>query len=137
MEDAVACYCEATESGDMDAMRSTFAEDVRLPSPLFGRMTFKGRQDVGYLLAAVYGLLREVHWHTPVGEGKDRVVISTARIAGLKVDDAMVFELDEQGLIRRIRPHLRPLAATLAFALMIGPRVARRPGIVLTALRGN
>ena len=53
----------------------------------------------------------------------------------MRIDDAMVFELDEQGKIRRVRPHLRPLAATVVFALVVGPRVATRPAMVLRALR--
>ena len=34
----------------------------------------------------------------------------------------MVFELDAEGQIARIRPHLRALAAMILFFLMIGPR---------------
>jgi hypothetical protein len=136
MDDAVLRYCAATEAGDMAAMRSTLAADIRLPSPLLGRMTFKGADDVGFLLGAVYGLLRDVRWEPPIGAGGERVVVAEARLAGLRIGDAMVFELDEQGLIGRIRPHLRPLLATTVFGLMIGPRVIRRPGVVLRALRG-
>jgi hypothetical protein len=38
-------------------------------------------------------------------------------------------------LIVRVRPHLRPLPATIVFFLMVGPRIAPRPGILLRALR--
>jgi hypothetical protein len=40
------------------------------------------------------------------------------------------------GLIRRIRPHLRPWLATTLFALLLGPKVVRHPGVVLRACRG-
>jgi hypothetical protein len=136
MQDAVSRYCDATESGQMDALSSTLAADVELPSPLFGRMVFKGRDDVTAVLSAVYGLLEGVRWDEPIGDGAHRVVVSHAKVGPLRIGDAMLFELDEQGLIRRIRPHLRPWLATSLFALLVGPKVARRPGIVWRALTG-
>ena len=46
----------------------------------------------------------------------------------------MHFELDDQGRILRIGPHLRPLLAVLIFAALMGPRVAHHPGVVLRAI---
>ncbi|MGO9488418.1 MAG: nuclear transport factor 2 family protein [Solirubrobacteraceae bacterium] len=135
MQAAVARYCAASESNDMDSLRAVLAPDVQLPSPLFGAMTFKGREDVGFLLAAVYGLLRGLRWEQPIGGGEQQLVIAHATVAGLRIDDAMVFQLDQDGLIRRIRPHLRPMLALSVFALLVPPRVLSRPGVVLRALR--
>jgi len=118
----------------MQAMAATFASDVELPSPLFGRITFKG-DDVRAILTAVYSILRGLGWETPVGDGAVRLAVAHATILGLRIDDAMVFELDQQGKIRRIRPHLRPLVATALFALILGPRVATKPLMILRALR--
>ena len=64
-----------------------------------------------------------------------RVVISEARVGGVKISDAMVFELDGEGRIERVRPHLRPWLALTIFALMVAPAVVRRPGAVLRALQ--
>jgi hypothetical protein len=47
----------------------------------------------------------------------------------------MVFELDDDGRIARIRPHLRPWLALTVLALRLGPTIARRPGVVWRALR--
>jgi hypothetical protein len=136
VQDAISRYCEVTQSGRMDDLPSTLATDVELPSPLFGQMVFKGRDDVAALLGAVYGLLEGVRWDVPIGEGSSRVVVSHAKVGPLRIADAMLFELDEQGLIRRIRPHLRPWLALSVFALLVGPQVARRPGMVWRALKG-
>jgi SnoaL-like domain len=135
VEDAVARFCAATEAGDMAGLASTLAPGVELPSPLIGRAVFKGRDDVLALLASVYGMLREVRWEQPIGDASRQVAIAEARVAGLRIGDAMGFELDGDGLISRVRPHLRPLLASTVFFLMIGPRVARRPAILLRALR--
>jgi hypothetical protein len=48
----------------------------------------------------------------------------------------MVLELDDAGLIVRIRPHLRPWLAITLFALLLGPKIARHPGVLRRALRG-
>jgi hypothetical protein len=135
MDDAVTSYCAAVEAGDMNAMAATFAPDVRLPSPVIGSAVFKGRDDVKTLLTAVYGMLREVRWEPPVGEGPTRLAIAEARVGPMRIGDAMVFELDGEGRIAAIRPHLRPLLAMIVFFVMIGPRMARAPGVVLRALR--
>jgi hypothetical protein len=137
VDDAVTRYCAASEANDVDAMVATMAPDVELNSPLVGRMTFKGRDDVGELLGKVYATLTDLRWGQPLGQASERVAISDAKVAGLRITDAMVFDLSEDGHIRRIRPHLRPWLATTVFALMLGPKVARRFGIVVRALRSS
>ena len=120
----------------MQALASTFAPDVELPSPLFGSFTFRGSADVKTVLSAVYALLSEVNWEQPIGTDTTRLAVAHTQFFGIRIDDAMLFELDSEGRIRRIRPHLRPLFATVIFALLLGPRVARHPSMVLRALRG-
>ena len=119
----------------MNEMAATFAADVELPSPVIGSAVFKGRDDVTLLLTAVYGMLRDVHWEPPVGDGTQRLAIAEARVGPMRIGDAMVFELDAEGRIARIRPHLRPLLAMILFFVMIGPRIARTPGVLVRALR--
>ncbi|HXB16323.1 MAG TPA: nuclear transport factor 2 family protein [Solirubrobacteraceae bacterium] len=135
MEDAVQRYCAAVESGDMTRLAATLAPDVELPSPVIGSAVFRGREDVTTLLTAVYGMLRDARWEPPVGDATQRLAIADARVGPMRIGDAMVFELDNEGRIARIRPHLRPLLATIVFFLMIGPRIIRTPGVVLRALR--
>ncbi len=135
VENAVARYCSAVEAGDMAALAETLAPNVDLPSPVIGRALFRGRDDVTELLAVVYGMLRGVRWEPPVGDGTQRLAVAEARLGPMRIGDAMVFELDGEGRIERIRPHLRPLLATILFFLMIGPRVIRNPGLLLRALK--
>jgi hypothetical protein len=136
MEDALATYIDASERNDIEAMMGALAPDVELVSPISGRMVFRGENDVRHLLTAVYGSLKGLHWTQTLGEGKDRVAIGEAHLLGVRLTDAMVFELAPDGRIRRIGPHLRPWLALTLFALVLGPQVARRPGVVLRALRG-
>jgi hypothetical protein len=133
--DAVAVFCDATKVNDVDKMVTALAPDAELVSPLSGRMVFRGRDDLRVLLGAVYGGLSNLVWREVIGDGATRVAVSDARIAGVAITDAMVVELDDAGLIVRIRPHLRPWLAITLFALLLGPKVARHPGVVRRALR--
>ncbi|HEX3240559.1 MAG TPA: nuclear transport factor 2 family protein [Solirubrobacterales bacterium] len=136
MDDAIARYRAATEAGDVDGFMATMAADVEVVSPISGRMVFRGHDDVRVLLSAVYGTLKGLRWTIGVGEGADRVLVGEAKILGIRMTDAMVFELAADGQIQRISPHLRPWLALTLFAAVLGPKVARRPGIVRRALAG-
>jgi|SRR5690348_4694189 len=137
MDDAVARYIDASERNDIAAMMEVLAPDVELVSPISGHMVFKGEEDVRALLTAVYGSLKGLRWTQTLGEGKDRVAVGEARLLGVRLTDAMLFELAPDGRIRRIGPHLRPWLALTLFALVLGPQVGRRPGMVWRALRGS
>ena len=133
--DAVATFLDATKARDIDRMVSVLAPDAELHSPLFGNMVFRGRDDLRVLLGAVYGGLSGLVWREVIGEGATRVAVSDARIAGVTITDAMVLDLDDAGLIVRIRPHLKPWLAITLFALLLGPKIARHPGVLRRALR--
>jgi hypothetical protein len=134
MDDAIARYRVATEANDVDAMMATMAPDIELVSPISGRMVFRGEADVRILLTAVYGTLSRLRWTNSVGEGESRVAVGEAYVAGIRMTDAMVFDLDSEGRIRRISPHLRPWLALTVFALILGPKVGRHLGVVRRAL---
>ena len=135
VDDAVARYRSASEANDIDALMASLAPDVELLSPVAGRFAFRGERDLRVLLSAVYGTIRGLRWREEVGDGPLRVVLGDCRIGPLKLGDAMVCELDEQGRIRRVTPHLRPWLALSCFALAIGPRMVCHPGVILRAVR--
>jgi hypothetical protein len=134
-DDAVATFLNATQTKDIDRIVNTLAPDAELLSPLSGRMVFRGRDDLRVLLGAVYGGLSNLVWREVIGDDATRVAVSDARIAGLTITDAMVLELDDAGRIMRIRPHLRPWLAITLFALLLGPKIVRHPGVLRRALR--
>jgi SnoaL-like domain len=134
-KDAVATFLEATRDNDIDRIVGALAADAELVSPLSGRMVFRGRDDLRVLLGAVYGGLSNLVWREIIGEGATRVAVSDARIAGVTITDAMVLELDDNGQIVRIRPHLRPWLAITLFALLLGPKMGRHPAVLRRALR--
>jgi hypothetical protein len=134
MEDVIARYRAATEARDIDAIMATFEPDAELLSPISGRMVFRGAEDLRVLTAAVYGTI-EPRWVEEGGSGRLRLLIGGGRVGPFRVDDAMVLELSERGLIQRIRPHFRPWLGLTAFAIAVGPKMLRHPGVMVRALR--
>jgi ketosteroid isomerase-like protein len=137
VENAIATYRAASEANDIEALLGVLAPDVELISPLSGSFVFRGRDDLRVLLGAVYGGMRGLHWTEEVGDGSTRVVLGEGRVGRFKLADAMVCELDGDGRIRRIRPYLRPWLGLTVLALMLGPRIALHPGVLLRAMRGG
>lgn len=136
MDDAIARYRSASEAGDIDGIMSTLTPDVELVSPISGRMVFRGDDDVELLLRGVYGSLKGLRWTDALGEGERRVIVGEARLLGVRLTDAMVFDLAADGRIRRISPHLRPWLALTLFAVVLGPKIGLHPGVVRRALAG-
>ncbi|WP_306362204.1 nuclear transport factor 2 family protein [Nocardia sp. CC227C] len=133
MSDALSRFLVATHECDIAGMVRELAPDAELRSPLFGGMTFRGRDDVGVVLGTVYRILRDPRWEQPIGTGSHRAVVGTARLGRAELTDALIVDLDEQDRITRLRPHLRPLPATTWFMLRLGPALARNPGVLRRA----
>ncbi len=137
MDDAIATYRAASEADDIDRLMAVLAPDAELVSPVAGGAIFRGSADLRVLLGAVYGTVRDLRWVEAIGAGSAQVLIGECRVGPLRMSDAMAFDLDADGRIRRIRPHLRPWLATTLFALLLLPRVGRHPGLVLRTLRNG
>jgi hypothetical protein len=128
-------YLAAARSNDIDALIETLAEEPELVSPLSGRMVFRGREDLRVLLRVVYGTLRAASWQPPVRDGDRCVVLGESRVGPARRYDVTVFELADDGRIRRIRPFVRPWLALTVDALVVGPKMALHLGVVWRALR--
>lgn len=63
------------------------------------------------------------------------MLVGEAKLLGVRLTDAMVFDLAADGRIRRIGPHIRPWLALTLFAVVLGPKIGTRPSVVLRALR--
>jgi hypothetical protein len=98
MDDAIDRYRDASEANDIDALIETIAPDAELVSPHSGRMVFRGRDDLRVLPGAVYATTTELCWKEEVGDGAARVLLGGFKIGPLRAGDAIVFELDTDGV---------------------------------------
>ena len=132
---AIAEFRAASEANDLDRFVDTLAPDAELVSPLLARGVIRGKQDLRLLFAAVYGSLSELRWTEEIVDGDRGLMVAEARVGPFRIDDAMVFELASDGRIRQLRPHLRPWLASTWFALAVGFKLARHPGVIWRAVR--
>src|SRR5436305_394827 len=56
--DALETYARAGESGDVDLLLSAYAENGALRSPIIGRATFRGHDDIRRVMTEVYRVAR-------------------------------------------------------------------------------
>ena len=133
--DTIARYEAASAARDMDALMMTLAPDAELISPIVASGVIRGHEDLKVLLEAVYSSLHDLKWVARFGDDRRVVMIGEAKVGPFRIQDAAIIELAEDGLIQRIRPHLRPWLATTFFALRVLPKVARHPGLVRRSWR--
>jgi hypothetical protein len=135
--DAFDEYRAASEANDLDKFVSTLSPDAALVSPLLAHGVIRGRNDLRILFTAVYGSLSGLRWSEEFREPDRCLMIAHARIGPFEIDDAMLLELDAEGRIRLLRPHLRPWVASTWFAVVVGLKVSRHPGLLWRAMRAG
>jgi hypothetical protein len=135
VDDAVTRYRAASEANDIDTLVELLEPDAELISPLSGRLVFRGVDDLRILLSAVYGSLRGWRWQEQVANDRLWVLVGEGKVGPFRLEDAMILEFSSEGRIRRIRPYLRPWLGLTGFAVLVAPRLARHPGVILRALR--
>src|SRR3954452_6770615 len=110
---------------DSAALVATFAPDVVLRSPVTAR-PFRGREEVGELMTELIGALEDLEY-TAVADGGDvQVLAFRMRLGGRDVELVDLLRYDDEGLLREVVVHARPLAGAALFISVVGPRVGRR-----------
>jgi hypothetical protein len=136
VNDAISAYRAATEAGDVDRAMELISPDAELVSPVSGTLVIRGKPDLRRLFETVYGSLTGLTWTDQVSDDRVGFLRGEARIGPFRLGDAMVFELDADGRIVRIRPHIRPWLGLSAFAAIVGAKIAfRHPGLLIRAIR--
>ncbi|WP_019284265.1 MULTISPECIES: hypothetical protein [Arsenicicoccus] len=137
MDDAVDVFKRAAVDADIPTLMTTLADDACLVSPLVGGATFRGHDDLRILLTAVYTTISGLTWTEHHRDGATHVVLGAGRVAGRPLVDAMIVDTNDAGMIQRIRPHLGPWSGLTAFAVAMGPKLARHPGVLRRAAQAS
>ena len=124
----------AIQARDVDGFLALCSDDVALHSPMTQRAVFEGHTNVRMAVNALFATLEDVEYLADVGEGTTRALFATANVNGrptvdaVRIELAIRVELDDEQALRDITFFVRPLPGLAAFALGVGPRIARNYG---------
>ncbi len=128
---------EATARLDVDALVSTMHPDVTFHAPVVGRIVFAGREDVETFFRAAFSIFDDVVCRSEMVGDAGVVLILDCRFGRLAFTDALLVELDGDGLVRAFTPHLRPWFSSTVFMVRVAARLSRRPGLLVRSLRAQ
>lgn len=120
----------AAEANDVDGVLATCAVDVVLHSPITDRVVFRGREEVGEVLRAVFATLEDMRYFADVGDQRTRALFYQASVGSQSLEEAARIELNEHAEIQKFTIFYRPLPGLATFTAALAPRVARNHGPV-------
>jgi hypothetical protein len=114
----------AVESGDIDAARELFSEDIVFHSPATFH-PFVGRDTVMGLLRIVAETFEDFRYTDELeADGGAHALIFRAAIGGREIEGIDLMRFDDDGLIADFTVMLRPLSGLMPFAHAMGEKVA-------------
>ncbi len=116
----------AMEAHDLAAAVDAFAEDAVLRSPLTGKLTFQGHEQIGAIMEVVLDVLDGLHYTDELRTGDRAVLVAGARVAGTEIELVDHMRLDENGKIRDLTVFFRPMPAIAVAMRLIGSGLGRR-----------
>jgi hypothetical protein len=131
--ETVARFCAATQVLDIDAAMTALASDADLVCPVSARLVFCGHEDLRVLLRAVYRTIKHLHWQQICSGNDTSVWLVGGTVLGVRLTEVVVFDLGENGDIKRINIYSRPWLAHTFLAIALGPRLGRHPGLIRRA----
>ncbi|MCW3029862.1 MAG: nuclear transport factor 2 family protein [Solirubrobacterales bacterium] len=114
----------AVESGDIEAARELFAEDIVFHSPATFH-PFVGRETVMGLLRIVAETFEGFRYTDEFEADDAHALIFRAAIGGREIEGIDLMRCDDDGLIDDFTVMLRPLSGLVPFAQAMGEKVAQ------------
>ncbi|WAX81467.1 nuclear transport factor 2 family protein [Streptomyces sp. KMM 9044] len=108
-------FREAVEAHDMDAAEALLAEDVVFSSPVVFK-PYTGRPVTAAILHAVAEVFEDFRYVREVNDanGRDHVLVFTARVGDRAVEGCDIVHVDDHGRIDRLTVMVRPLSGAQA-----------------------
>jgi ketosteroid isomerase-like protein len=78
----------AMEARDLAAVTDSFAPDAVLRSPLTGRLTFSGRDQIATITRVILEVFQDFHYTDELRSGDTAVLIARARVGGQDLETA-------------------------------------------------
>lgn len=116
----------AMEARDLTAVVDAFAPDAVIRSPLTGRLTFTGHEEIGAIMQVVLDVFDDLRYTDELRTGDSGVLVASARIAGNDIEMVDHVRLDESGKIRELTVFFRPMPAIAVAMRLLGTGLGRR-----------
>lgn len=110
-------FRSAVEARDLDAAIALLSDDVVFRSPVVFK-PYHGRDAVGVLLTAVFGVFEDFRYVREIGaaDARDHALVFEARIGDRQIEGSDFLHLDEDGSIDEFVVMVRPLSGAHALA---------------------
>ena len=121
----------AVETGDVDAIEATLAEDVVFRSPAVHK-PYDGKVATMVILRSVVRVFEDFRYTSVVADGSDSVLVFEARVGDRAIQGADFVHVGEDGLIDSLTVMVRPLSGLNAVVEAMGaviPDVMREIGL--------
>jgi ketosteroid isomerase-like protein len=116
-------FASAFLRSDIAAVADTLTDDVELGSPVITRR-FRGKKDVTWLLANVMRCIDDPQVTDQVQAAGTLMMAFRTSSRGRSIQGVHLMRLADDGRIKEITVHMRPLSGLAAFASAIGPTLA-------------
>jgi SnoaL-like protein len=116
----------AMEARDIAAVVDSFAADAVVRSPITGRLTFSGREQITALMGVILEVFEDLHYTDELRAGDLAYLSARARVGGTELEMVDQLRLDEDGKIRELTVFFRPMPAIAVAMRLIGSGLGRR-----------
>lgn len=116
----------AMERRDVQAVADAFAATAEFHSPLTGKLTFKGREQIAALAGIVLDEFENFRYTDEIMGDEAGFLVGRAEVDGLEIEFVDHLRFGGDGRIAEITVFFRPLPAAAAALRRIGARLGRR-----------
>jgi hypothetical protein len=116
----------AMERRDTRAVVDAFAADAEFHSPLTGKLTFKGHEQIAALADIILDVFEDFRYTDEIMGDEDGFLVGRAKVDGLEIEFVDHLRFDRDGRIAEITVFFRPLPAAATALRRIGARLGRR-----------
>jgi SnoaL-like domain len=116
----------AMERRDIRAVADAFAAEAEFHSPLTGRLTFKGREQIAAIAGIVLDEFENFRYTDEIMGDEGGFLVGQARVDGMQIEFVDHLRFGGDGRIAEMTVFFRPLPAAAAALRRIGARLGSR-----------
>lgn len=116
----------AMEARDLAGVIDAFAPDAVLRSPLTGRLTFQGRDQITAVMEVILEIFDDLHYTDELQGTDSAVLVASAKVGGSDLEMVDHLHFNGSGKISELTVFFRPLPALAVAMRLIGSGLGRR-----------